>query len=176
MHKGLANNKAKGIISLIASIIAILGFLGIQNFSQLLSLVTAETGKIKSQVLSTPQNNNPEPTQTINLQPVRVSELTWPANISSPCDIIFLSGGYRDMRKDTPMESGFQAVIGFNDDGSVKFYFSSQGGTYRNYYSFSGTCTQNEKVALLKTQIPVIENQVRLYISGFTLKEPVIVQ
>lgn len=92
---------------------------------------------------------------------------------SIPCSLQFLA--YKDTRSSSALTSGFQASIGHNDDGSVKIFLSGQGETYRNYYTLSGNCTTDEKIALLKNEFQYIEDNTRQYVPSFTLQEPVIV-
>lgn len=92
---------------------------------------------------------------------------------SIPCSVQHFA--YKDTRSSSALTSGFDASIGHNDNGSVKIFLSGQGETYRNYYIFSGECTSDEKIALLKNEFQYIESNTQQYVPSFTLQEPVIV-
>jgi hypothetical protein len=123
----------------------------------------------------------PTETQWILIEPTidRVDTAIYPAEpqpaptFSSPCSLQFID--YVDTRSEPILQNGFDASIGHNDDGSVKIFLTKQGELYRNYYLFFGECTQDEKIVLLKQQFQVIENNTRIYVPSFRLKEPVIV-
>ncbi len=56
-----------------------------------------------------------------------------------------------------------------------KLFLSGKGETYRNYYIFSGECSSDEKIALLKNDFQYIESNVRQYVPNLSLQESVIV-
>lgn len=109
--------------------------------------------------------------KTTSLQPTFISAVSSVA--PSECSLDFLE--YRDTRSSSPLENGFQASIGHNDNGIIKIFLSSQGETYRNYYQFTGNCSQEEKVELLKKEVPIIEANIRDQVSNFKFQEPIIV-
>jgi hypothetical protein len=127
-----------------------------------LSLVRADNPSTTSNnpVISQPTSAIPNPTLSFSIN-------------DFPCAVQFLE--YRDTRSSSPLQSGFQASIGHNDNGSVKIFLSGQGETYRNYYNFTGECTSGEKVELLKREFQYIESNTRQYVPSFKLQEPVIV-